>query len=210
MARRKQEVAWADPALLILGSLVSGPKHGYAIVQETEQDTGITLGPGTLYAALARLEERGQVRALPGDERRPAVRDHCRRIEGAGRAARSDADVRGARPGPAEGAARMSRLTSLALRAYPPSFRARYGAEMAALMEDLPTSARTTANLFGGAVRAWVRPSFTGRTALPQRLQASAATTWVGLVRRVLRGAGDDQGAAGPTTERPRRWNRGH
>jgi DNA-binding PadR family transcriptional regulator len=70
MARRKQEVAWADPALLILGSLVSGPKHGYAIVQETEQTTGITLGPGTLYAALARLEERGQVRALPGEERR--------------------------------------------------------------------------------------------------------------------------------------------
>lgn len=70
MARRKSEVAWADPALLILGSLVSGPKHGYAIVQDTEESTGITLGPGTLYAALARLEERGHVRALPGDERR--------------------------------------------------------------------------------------------------------------------------------------------
>jgi DNA-binding PadR family transcriptional regulator len=70
MTRRKSEVAWADPALLILGSLVSGPKHGYAIVQDTEDSTGITLGPGTLYAALARLEERGHVRALPGDERR--------------------------------------------------------------------------------------------------------------------------------------------
>ncbi len=70
MARRKSEVAWADPALLILGSLVSGPKHGYAIVQDTESSAGITLGPGTLYAALARLEERGHVRALPGDERR--------------------------------------------------------------------------------------------------------------------------------------------
>ncbi len=70
MARRKSEVAWADPALLILGSLVSGPKHGYAIVQDTEESTGITLGPGTLYAALARLEQRGQVRALPGDARR--------------------------------------------------------------------------------------------------------------------------------------------
>ena len=70
MARRKSEVGWADPALLILGSLVSGPKHGYAIVQDTEESTGITLGPGTLYAALARLEERGHVRALPGDDRR--------------------------------------------------------------------------------------------------------------------------------------------
>lgn len=70
MVRRKDEVAWSDPALLILGSLASGPKHGYAIVQDTEQSVGITLGPGTLYAALARLEERGHVRALPGQDRR--------------------------------------------------------------------------------------------------------------------------------------------
>jgi len=70
MARRKDEVSWSDPALLILGSLVSGPKHGYAIVQDTERTVGITLGPGTLYAALARLEERGHVRALPGEDRR--------------------------------------------------------------------------------------------------------------------------------------------
>lgn len=70
MARRRDEVGWADPALLILGSLAGGPKHGYAIVKDTEATAGVTLGPGTLYAALARLEERGHVRALPGDERR--------------------------------------------------------------------------------------------------------------------------------------------
>ncbi|TWP35001.1 PadR family transcriptional regulator [Leekyejoonella antrihumi] len=70
MARRKDDVAWSDPALLILGSLVSGPKHGYAIVQDTEDAVGITLGPGTLYAALARLEQRGHVRALPEEDRR--------------------------------------------------------------------------------------------------------------------------------------------
>ncbi len=72
----------------------------------------------------------------------------------------------------------MSRLSRIALRAYPPSFRARYGAEMAALVEDLPCSERTTADLFAGAARAWLRPSFTGETALRQRLSASAATTW--------------------------------
>jgi DNA-binding PadR family transcriptional regulator len=70
MARRKTDVVWSDPALLILGSLASGPKHGYAIIQDTARTAGITLGPGTLYAALARLEERGHIRALPGDERR--------------------------------------------------------------------------------------------------------------------------------------------
>jgi hypothetical protein len=50
MARRQSDVAWSDPALLILGSLASGPKHGYGIVQDTESTVGITLGPGTLYA----------------------------------------------------------------------------------------------------------------------------------------------------------------
>jgi DNA-binding PadR family transcriptional regulator len=70
MVRRRGEVAWSDPALLILGSLASGSKHGYAIVQDTEQSVGVTLGPGTLYAALARLEERGLVRALADDDRR--------------------------------------------------------------------------------------------------------------------------------------------
>jgi DNA-binding PadR family transcriptional regulator len=70
MTRRKDDVGWSDPALLILGSLASGPKHGYAILQDTEATTGTTLGPGTLYAALARLEERGHIRPLAGDDRR--------------------------------------------------------------------------------------------------------------------------------------------
>lgn len=70
MARRRDEVAWADPGLLILGSLAGGSKHGYAIVQDVAASAGTTLGPGTLYGALARLEERGLVRPLPGEERR--------------------------------------------------------------------------------------------------------------------------------------------
>ncbi|TAM93630.1 MAG: PadR family transcriptional regulator [Jatrophihabitans sp.] len=70
MTRRRDEIAWADPALLILGSLAGGAKHGYAIVQDVAESAGASLGPGTLYGALARLEERGMVRALPGDERR--------------------------------------------------------------------------------------------------------------------------------------------
>ena len=63
---------FAEPALLILVSLSDGPKHGYAIMADVEQGTGRPLGPGTLYAALARLEERGLVEALaPVDRRRP-------------------------------------------------------------------------------------------------------------------------------------------
>ncbi len=61
---------WSDPGLLVLGSLAGGPKHGYAITEDVAATTGARLGPGTLYGALARLEERGLVRALPSDDRR--------------------------------------------------------------------------------------------------------------------------------------------
>ncbi len=70
MAREPGAVRWSDPGLLILGSLAGQPRHGYAIVADVESTTGITLGPGTLYGALARLEEHGLVRALPGQDRR--------------------------------------------------------------------------------------------------------------------------------------------
>jgi DNA-binding PadR family transcriptional regulator len=63
---------FAEPALVILVSLSDGPKHGYAIMTDVEAGTGRPLGPGTLYAALARLEERGLIEALPPvDRRRP-------------------------------------------------------------------------------------------------------------------------------------------
>jgi hypothetical protein len=73
----------------------------------------------------------------------------------------------------------MSRWAKLALRAYPPSFRARYGDELAALVEQMAESAHTTADLFVGALRAWVRPRFGGPDGLRLRLQATVATTWI-------------------------------
>jgi DNA-binding PadR family transcriptional regulator len=59
-----------DPSLLVLASLAEGPKHGYAITTDVEQLAGVRLGPGTLYGALARLEGRGLIEALPADDRR--------------------------------------------------------------------------------------------------------------------------------------------
>lgn len=62
---------FTEPSLLILVSLSDGPKHGYAIMQDVER-TGRPMGAGTLYAALARLEEQGLVEPLPAiDRRRP-------------------------------------------------------------------------------------------------------------------------------------------
>jgi DNA-binding PadR family transcriptional regulator len=65
---------FAEPALLILVSLSDGPKHGYAIMADVEEGTGRPMGPGTLYAALARLEERGLIEALPPEDRRRPYR----------------------------------------------------------------------------------------------------------------------------------------
>lgn len=58
------------PALLVLTSLASGPKHGHALLKDIENFTGDRLGAGTLYGAVARLEERGLIVALPEDDRR--------------------------------------------------------------------------------------------------------------------------------------------
>jgi DNA-binding PadR family transcriptional regulator len=63
---------FAEPALLILVSLSDGAKHGYAMMTDIEATTGRPMGPGTLYAALARLEERGLIEPLaPVERRRP-------------------------------------------------------------------------------------------------------------------------------------------
>lgn len=58
------------PPLLILTSLASGPKHGHSLSKDIEGFAGVRLGPGTLYGALSRLDERGLIEALGSDERR--------------------------------------------------------------------------------------------------------------------------------------------
>lgn len=63
---------FTDPAVLILSSLAAGERHGYAIIQDVEALSGARMGPGTLYGALARLEQRGLVEgAEPEGRRRP-------------------------------------------------------------------------------------------------------------------------------------------
>ena len=63
-----------DPSLLVMASLAEGAKHGYAITQDVKEIAGIELGPGTLYGALARLEERGLIEAVVTDDRRRPYR----------------------------------------------------------------------------------------------------------------------------------------
>jgi len=98
-----------EPGVLILTSLAGGAKHGYALAKDIEGFAGVTLGPGTLYGAITRLEERGLIEPAAGDERRRPYR-----ISASGRAALSEA-VSEMREIADEGAARLG-LTLTARR----------------------------------------------------------------------------------------------
>jgi DNA-binding PadR family transcriptional regulator len=61
-----------DPSLLVLASLAEGEKHGYAMMEDIQGFAGTRLGPGTLYGAITRLEEKGWIRPVgSGDRRQP-------------------------------------------------------------------------------------------------------------------------------------------
>jgi DNA-binding PadR family transcriptional regulator len=70
----------SDPTVLVLASLASEDKHGYAMMTDIECFAGIRLGPGTLYGAITRLEQCGWIRRVGPSGRRQAYR-----ITGAGR-----------------------------------------------------------------------------------------------------------------------------
>ena len=60
----------SDPVLLVLASLAEGDKHGYAMMDDIQRFAGVRLGPGTLYGAITRLEQRGWIRAVKSSEDR--------------------------------------------------------------------------------------------------------------------------------------------
>jgi len=75
-----------DPPVLILTSLAGGAKHGHALSKDIEDFSGVVLGPGALYGAITRLEERGLIEPLESPDRRRPYR-----ITAAGSAALSAA-----------------------------------------------------------------------------------------------------------------------
>lgn len=59
-----------EPAVLILTSLASGPRHGYSLAKDIGEFAGVTLGPGTIYGAITRLEEGGFIEPMGEEQRR--------------------------------------------------------------------------------------------------------------------------------------------
>ena len=74
MARKPKTGPASDPELLILASLASGAKHGYAIMTDVDSFAGVKLGPGTLYTAITRLVERELIEPQAGEGRQRPYR----------------------------------------------------------------------------------------------------------------------------------------
>jgi DNA-binding PadR family transcriptional regulator len=65
---------FGEPGVLVLLSLSNGPKHGYAITTDVFAQTGVRLGPGTLYGSLTKLAERGLIEPVESSDRRRPYR----------------------------------------------------------------------------------------------------------------------------------------
>ena len=65
---------FTDAGLLILISLADRPKHGYAMISDIKEIANVKMGPGTLNAALTRLEQEGSIEGIPSDDRRRPYR----------------------------------------------------------------------------------------------------------------------------------------
>ena len=70
----------SDQVFHILLSLAEGPRHGYGIIQAVEDRTGgaFTIGSGTLYSTIKRMEGAGWVKRV----KRPDVEDPRRKYYG--------------------------------------------------------------------------------------------------------------------------------
>ena len=68
----------SDQVFHILLSLLDGPRHGYGIIQAVEARTGgaFTIGSGTLYSAIKRMESNGWIQRVDGPQGEGPPRKH--------------------------------------------------------------------------------------------------------------------------------------
>jgi len=127
--------------VLLLTSLASGPKHGYALSKDVEDFCGRHLSPGTLYGAITRLEELGLIEPLEDVERRRPYRltTNGAQVLRDGDERNAPTRRRGRRATSTRDQGRVMRRRFDArrlLRWYPPSWRARYEEEFLVFLED--------------------------------------------------------------------------
>jgi DNA-binding PadR family transcriptional regulator len=69
----------------VLLALTEGPLHGYAIMKRVELESGVPMGPGTIYGSLSRLADAGWVREEEPDVGADARRGKAFGLTAAGR-----------------------------------------------------------------------------------------------------------------------------
>ncbi len=74
--RNQEQVS--DQVFHVFLSLVDGPRHGYGIIQDVEARTegAFTLGSGTLYSAIKRMQARGWVERVEVPEKEDGRRKY--------------------------------------------------------------------------------------------------------------------------------------
>lgn len=74
----------SEPVILILTSLASEPKHGYALLKDIERLSGgrIQLSTGTLYGAIRRLLDDGWIERFEQDDTSRDKRAYCLTTKG--------------------------------------------------------------------------------------------------------------------------------
>lgn len=87
---------------------------------------------------------------------------------------------------------KVARSVRWLLAAYPPHFKGRYGGELEAVLEELPTGGPgLLLDLARGAFRAWISPAFgSGAHAVKPRLQATVSTVFVAFSVALFAAAG--------------------
>lgn len=68
MSSQAQASAPLTPAVFhVLLALGDGPLHGYAIMKRVEAESGLRMGPGTVYGSLDRLTAAGWIAETDAD-----------------------------------------------------------------------------------------------------------------------------------------------
>ena len=165
-------------ALLILSRLRQDPNHAVGLCEATQQMEGLVIEPGTLYRALAHLEQRGWIEGY--DAEGPL---RLYRITAPGMLALEHAEVGRQRENPRErwhpilrrGKEIIMRFVIWMLCLYPPAWRERYEKEMIALLEQHEITRWTVLDLCIGALDARLDPHYRRTLQLlpVQRLQVS-------------------------------------
>ena len=153
-------------AFLILSCLENNPAYVIALKQHIEQHSGDNLEPGTLYGALARLEQRGWIIALHGrdslyqlteggkevlENYRIAIHERQERIGVLARNTFFKASTT---------KERTMKLLTWIIKLYPRAWRVRYETEMLAVLEAHTVTLWTIFDLFFSAIDARLDPYY--------------------------------------------------